>query len=149
MMCFGNFFCFTARSVWSSCYRICFQEKRRKAASSVGFKFFWLCWKSVGQCEWEALNKTWAKWKDFQKIFSNYNFLFDQWQSSWLFYFVIAPIRFTYRSINFFFDDRVDGIMDAQGFERSYTVNSSILLAIQPHLIHFHQLLLKPPKVQK
>uniref|UniRef100_A0A3Q0TAX6 Protein phosphatase 6 regulatory subunit 2 n=1 Tax=Amphilophus citrinellus TaxID=61819 RepID=A0A3Q0TAX6_AMPCI len=28
----------------------------------------------------------------------------------------------------------------------SYTVNSSILLAIQPHLIHFHQLLLEPPK---
>uniref|UniRef100_A0AAQ5ZW56 Protein phosphatase 6, regulatory subunit 2b n=1 Tax=Amphiprion ocellaris TaxID=80972 RepID=A0AAQ5ZW56_AMPOC len=27
-----------------------------------------------------------------------------------------------------------------------YTVNSSILLAIQPHLIHFHQLLLEPPK---
>lgn len=42
---------------------------------------------------------------------------------------------------------RVDGVMDAQGFERSYTVNSSILLAIQPHLIHFHQLLLQPPKV--
>ncbi|XP_047451518.1 serine/threonine-protein phosphatase 6 regulatory subunit 2 isoform X2 [Mugil cephalus] len=42
--------------------------------------------------------------------------------------------------------DRVDGVMDAQGFERSYTVNSSILLAIQPHLIHFHQLLLEPPK---
>uniref|UniRef100_A0A7N8XAI9 Protein phosphatase 6, regulatory subunit 2b n=1 Tax=Mastacembelus armatus TaxID=205130 RepID=A0A7N8XAI9_9TELE len=41
---------------------------------------------------------------------------------------------------------RVDGVMDAQGFERSYTVNSSILLAIQPHLIHFHQLLLEPPK---
>uniref|UniRef100_A0A8C9X778 Protein phosphatase 6 regulatory subunit 2 n=1 Tax=Sander lucioperca TaxID=283035 RepID=A0A8C9X778_SANLU len=41
---------------------------------------------------------------------------------------------------------RVDGVMDAQGFEKSYTVNSSILLAIQPHLIHFHQLLLKPPK---
>ncbi|XP_035521444.1 serine/threonine-protein phosphatase 6 regulatory subunit 2 [Morone saxatilis] len=40
----------------------------------------------------------------------------------------------------------VDGVMDAQGFERSYTVNSSILLAVQPHLIHFHQLLLKPPK---
>ncbi|XP_044050672.1 serine/threonine-protein phosphatase 6 regulatory subunit 2 isoform X4 [Siniperca chuatsi] len=40
----------------------------------------------------------------------------------------------------------VDGVMDAQGFERSYTVNSSILLAIQPHLIHFHQLLLEPPK---
>uniref|UniRef100_A0A671VL62 Protein phosphatase 6 regulatory subunit 2 n=1 Tax=Sparus aurata TaxID=8175 RepID=A0A671VL62_SPAAU len=32
------------------------------------------------------------------------------------------------------------------GFERSYTVNSTILLAIQPHLIHFHQLLLEPPK---
>lgn len=44
---------------------------------------------------------------------------------------------------------RVDGVMDAQGFERSYTVNSSILLAIQPHLIHFHQLLLQPPKVYK
>lgn len=43
--------------------------------------------------------------------------------------------------------DRVDGVMDAQGFERSYTVNSSILLAIQPHLIHFHQLLLRPLKV--
>uniref|UniRef100_A0A8C4II82 Protein phosphatase 6, regulatory subunit 2b n=1 Tax=Dicentrarchus labrax TaxID=13489 RepID=A0A8C4II82_DICLA len=41
---------------------------------------------------------------------------------------------------------RVDGVMDAQGFERSYTVNSSILLAVQPHLIHFHQLLLEPPK---
>ncbi|XP_014854275.1 PREDICTED: serine/threonine-protein phosphatase 6 regulatory subunit 2-like isoform X1 [Poecilia mexicana] len=40
----------------------------------------------------------------------------------------------------------VDGVMDAQGFERSYTINSSILLAIQPHLIHFHQLLLEPPK---
>ncbi|XP_028305074.1 serine/threonine-protein phosphatase 6 regulatory subunit 2 isoform X2 [Gouania willdenowi] len=40
----------------------------------------------------------------------------------------------------------VDGVMDAQGFERSFTVNSSILLAIQPHLTHFHQLLLKPPK---
>lgn len=44
---------------------------------------------------------------------------------------------------------RVDGVMDAQGFERSYTVNSSILLAIQPHLKHFHQLLLEPPKVHK
>ncbi|TNN41529.1 Serine/threonine-protein phosphatase 6 regulatory subunit 2 [Liparis tanakae] len=42
--------------------------------------------------------------------------------------------------------ESVDGVMDAQGFERSYTVNSSILLAIQPHLIHFHQLLLEPPK---
>uniref|UniRef100_A0A667YV05 Protein phosphatase 6 regulatory subunit 2 n=1 Tax=Myripristis murdjan TaxID=586833 RepID=A0A667YV05_9TELE len=41
---------------------------------------------------------------------------------------------------------RVDGVMDAQGFERSYAVNSSILLAIQPQLIHFHQLLLEPPK---
>ncbi|XP_072291082.1 serine/threonine-protein phosphatase 6 regulatory subunit 2 isoform X2 [Eucyclogobius newberryi] len=40
----------------------------------------------------------------------------------------------------------VDGIMDAQGFERSYLVNSSILLAIEPHLKHFHQLLLEPPK---
>lgn len=40
----------------------------------------------------------------------------------------------------------VDGVMDAQGFERSYTVNSSILLAIEPHLKHFHQLLLAPPK---
>uniref|UniRef100_A0A4W6DCS5 Protein phosphatase 6 regulatory subunit 2 n=1 Tax=Lates calcarifer TaxID=8187 RepID=A0A4W6DCS5_LATCA len=40
----------------------------------------------------------------------------------------------------------VDGVMDAQGFERSYTVNSSILLAIEPHLRHFHQLLLEPPK---
>ncbi|XP_056453880.1 serine/threonine-protein phosphatase 6 regulatory subunit 2 isoform X1 [Gadus chalcogrammus] len=40
----------------------------------------------------------------------------------------------------------VDGVMDAQGFERSYNVNSSILLAIQPQLIHFHQLLLAPPK---
>ncbi|XP_036962456.1 serine/threonine-protein phosphatase 6 regulatory subunit 2 isoform X1 [Acanthopagrus latus] len=40
----------------------------------------------------------------------------------------------------------VDGVMDAQGFERSYTVNSTILLAIQPHLIHFHQLLREPPK---
>lgn len=45
--------------------------------------------------------------------------------------------------------DRVDGVMDAQGFERSYTVNSSILLAIEPHLIHFQQLLLEPPKVHK
>uniref|UniRef100_A0A3B3ZWQ0 Uncharacterized protein n=1 Tax=Periophthalmus magnuspinnatus TaxID=409849 RepID=A0A3B3ZWQ0_9GOBI len=32
------------------------------------------------------------------------------------------------------------------GFERSYLVNSSILLAIEPHLKHFHQLLLEPPK---
>lgn len=40
----------------------------------------------------------------------------------------------------------VDGVMDAQGFERSYMVNSSILLAIEPHLKHFHHLLLEPPK---
>lgn len=50
-----------------------------------------------------------------------------------------CPLSFVHR--------RVDGVMDAQGFEKSYTVNSSILLAIQPHLIHFHQLLLQPPKV--
>ncbi|KAK7892156.1 hypothetical protein WMY93_024119 [Mugilogobius chulae] len=42
--------------------------------------------------------------------------------------------------------ESVDGIMDAQGFERSYLVNSSILLAIEPHLKYFHQLLLEPPK---
>lgn len=40
----------------------------------------------------------------------------------------------------------VDGVIDAQGFERSYLVNSTILLAIEPHLKHFHQLLLEPPK---
>ncbi|KAM6960595.1 serine/threonine-protein phosphatase 6 regulatory subunit 2 [Aplochiton taeniatus] len=43
----------------------------------------------------------------------------------------------------------VDALMDvcaAQGLERCYTVNSSILQAIQPHLLHFHQLLLDPPK---
>ncbi|XP_051918295.1 serine/threonine-protein phosphatase 6 regulatory subunit 2 [Hippocampus zosterae] len=40
----------------------------------------------------------------------------------------------------------VDGVMDTQGFERSYNINSSILLAIEPHLLHFHQLLLEPPK---
>ncbi|XP_061138397.1 serine/threonine-protein phosphatase 6 regulatory subunit 2 isoform X1 [Syngnathus typhle] len=40
----------------------------------------------------------------------------------------------------------VDGVMDTQGFERSYNINSSILLAIKPHLLHFHQLLLEPPK---
>lgn len=53
------------------------------------------------------------------------------------------------QSVFFFVCLRVDGVMDAQGFERSYTVNSSILLAIQPHLVHFHQLLLEPPKVYK
>lgn len=52
-------------------------------------------------------------------------------------------------SVLFVFYDRVDGVMDAQGFERSYNINSSILLAIEPHLIHFHQLLLEPPKVHK
>ncbi|KAG7456165.1 hypothetical protein MATL_G00248820 [Megalops atlanticus] len=42
----------------------------------------------------------------------------------------------------------VEGLMDlcSQGFERSYTVNSSILQGIQPHLKDFHQLLLDPPK---
>lgn len=35
-----------------------------------------------------------------------------------------------------------------QGFERSYTVNSSILHGIEPRLKDFHQLLLRPPKVQ-
>jgi len=34
-----------------------------------------------------------------------------------------------------------------QGFERSYTVNSSILHGIEPRLKDFHQLLLNPPKV--
>ncbi|KAJ8261707.1 hypothetical protein GJAV_G00157410 [Gymnothorax javanicus] len=42
----------------------------------------------------------------------------------------------------------LEGLMDlcSQGYERSYTVNSSILLGIQPHLQDFHQLLLQPPK---
>ncbi|KAL4659525.1 serine/threonine-protein phosphatase 6 regulatory subunit 2 isoform X2 [Arapaima gigas] len=42
----------------------------------------------------------------------------------------------------------VEGLMDlcAQGYERSCTVSSSILHSIEPHLKHFHQLLLDPPK---
>ncbi|KAM6303004.1 serine/threonine-protein phosphatase 6 regulatory subunit 2 isoform 1-T3 [Podargus strigoides] len=42
----------------------------------------------------------------------------------------------------------VEGLMDSytQGFERSYTVNSSILHGIEPRLKDFHQLLLNPPK---
>jgi len=35
----------------------------------------------------------------------------------------------------------------SQGCERSYTVNSSILRAIEPHLKDFQQLLLNPPMV--
>ncbi|KFV16368.1 Serine/threonine-protein phosphatase 6 regulatory subunit 2, partial [Tauraco erythrolophus] len=44
----------------------------------------------------------------------------------------------------------VEGLMDSytQGFERSYTVNSSILHGIEPRLKDFHQLLLSPPKEQ-
>uniref|UniRef100_A0A4W4G7V4 Protein phosphatase 6, regulatory subunit 2b n=1 Tax=Electrophorus electricus TaxID=8005 RepID=A0A4W4G7V4_ELEEL len=34
----------------------------------------------------------------------------------------------------------------SQGLEKSYSVNNSILLGIQPHLKHFHHLLLHPPK---
>nr|XP_020457024.1 serine/threonine-protein phosphatase 6 regulatory subunit 2 isoform X2 [Monopterus albus] len=42
----------------------------------------------------------------------------------------------------------LEGLMDlySQGYERSYTVNSSILNAIEPHLKNFQQLLLDPPK---
>ncbi|XP_046889669.1 serine/threonine-protein phosphatase 6 regulatory subunit 2 isoform X1 [Hypomesus transpacificus] len=42
----------------------------------------------------------------------------------------------------------LESLMDvcAQGCERCYPVNSSILLAILPHLTDFHQLLLDPPK---
>ncbi|XP_034082846.1 serine/threonine-protein phosphatase 6 regulatory subunit 2a isoform X2 [Gymnodraco acuticeps] len=42
----------------------------------------------------------------------------------------------------------LEGLMDlySQGYERSYTVNSSILNAIEPHLKDFQQLLLDPPK---
>lgn len=36
----------------------------------------------------------------------------------------------------------------SQGYERSYTVNSSILNAIEPHLKDFQELLLDPPKVK-
>uniref|UniRef100_A0A3B5L259 Uncharacterized protein n=1 Tax=Xiphophorus couchianus TaxID=32473 RepID=A0A3B5L259_9TELE len=43
---------------------------------------------------------------------------------------------------------RLEGLMElySQGYERSYTVNSSILNAIEPHLKDFQQLLLDPPK---
>uniref|UniRef100_A0A3P8PN68 Protein phosphatase 6, regulatory subunit 2a n=1 Tax=Astatotilapia calliptera TaxID=8154 RepID=A0A3P8PN68_ASTCA len=43
---------------------------------------------------------------------------------------------------------RLEGLMDlySQGYERSYTVNSSILNAIEPHLKDFQQLLQDPPK---
>ncbi|XP_032444912.1 serine/threonine-protein phosphatase 6 regulatory subunit 2a isoform X2 [Xiphophorus hellerii] len=42
----------------------------------------------------------------------------------------------------------LEGLMElySQGYERSYTVNSSILNAIEPHLKDFQQLLLDPPK---
>ncbi|XP_019955437.2 serine/threonine-protein phosphatase 6 regulatory subunit 2a isoform X3 [Paralichthys olivaceus] len=42
----------------------------------------------------------------------------------------------------------LEGLMDlySQGYERSYTVNSSILNAIEPHLKDFQQLLMDPPK---
>ncbi|XP_044285686.1 serine/threonine-protein phosphatase 6 regulatory subunit 2 isoform X2 [Varanus komodoensis] len=42
----------------------------------------------------------------------------------------------------------IEGLVDSssQGFERSYTVNSSILRGIEPRLNDFHQLLLHPPK---
>lgn len=45
---------------------------------------------------------------------------------------------------------RLEGLMElySQGYERSYTVNSSILNAIEPHLKDFQQLLLDPPKVK-
>lgn len=48
------------------------------------------------------------------------------------------------------FSPRLEGLMDlySQGYERSYTVNSSILNAIEPHLKDFQQLLLVPPKVK-
>uniref|UniRef100_A0A8C5A6Z4 Serine/threonine-protein phosphatase 6 regulatory subunit 2-like n=1 Tax=Gadus morhua TaxID=8049 RepID=A0A8C5A6Z4_GADMO len=44
--------------------------------------------------------------------------------------------------------ESLEGLMElySQGYERSYTVNSSILHAIEPHLKDFHQLLLDPPK---
>ncbi len=44
---------------------------------------------------------------------------------------------------------RLEGLMElySQGCERSYTVNSSILRAIEPHLKDFQQLLLNPPTV--
>uniref|UniRef100_A0A8C1Q762 Protein phosphatase 6, regulatory subunit 2b n=1 Tax=Cyprinus carpio TaxID=7962 RepID=A0A8C1Q762_CYPCA len=42
----------------------------------------------------------------------------------------------------------VEQVIDpcSQGLEKSYTVNNSILMGIQPHLKHFHHLLLNPPK---
>uniref|UniRef100_A0A8C6TPE7 Protein phosphatase 6, regulatory subunit 2a n=1 Tax=Neogobius melanostomus TaxID=47308 RepID=A0A8C6TPE7_9GOBI len=42
----------------------------------------------------------------------------------------------------------LEGLMDlySQGYERSYTVSSSILNAIEPHLKDFHQILLDPPQ---
>lgn len=56
-------------------------------------------------------------------------------------------IYFCYPFVSF----RLEGLMDlySQGYERSYTVNSSILNAIEPHLKDFQQLLLDPPKVKK
>ncbi|XP_048862173.1 serine/threonine-protein phosphatase 6 regulatory subunit 2-like isoform X2 [Brienomyrus brachyistius] len=42
----------------------------------------------------------------------------------------------------------IEGLMDlcSQGYERSHTVNSSVLQGIEPHLKEFHQVLLDPPK---
>ncbi|KAK7896864.1 hypothetical protein WMY93_022189 [Mugilogobius chulae] len=42
----------------------------------------------------------------------------------------------------------IEGLMDlySQGYERSYTVSSSILNAIEPHLKDFQQILLDPPQ---
>ena len=57
---------------------------------------------------------------------------------------------FPYPSLVLSFRPRLEGLMDlySQGYERSYTVNSSILHAIEPHLKDFQQLLLNPPKVR-
>lgn len=55
-----------------------------------------------------------------------------------------------YYSFILFVSFRLEGLMDlySQGYERSYTVNSSILNAIEPHLKDFQQLLLDPPQVK-
>lgn len=62
-------------------------------------------------------------------------------------FFILSVVNQCFRVLVF---SRLEGLMDlySQGYERSYTVSSSILNAIEPHLKDFQQLLLDPPKVK-
>ncbi len=132
--CISSVYVFVDKRMWQSFWRTCLKGKGLKHLLSMERKCFLRYWSHEGQGEFIQLQRL-----------INTNINSHAWTLA-----VLPHLIFLWPSVISVSDVvRLEGLMElySQGCERSYTVNSSILRAIEPHLKDFQQLLLNPPTV--